>query len=151
MTYENYELRRATDRGDLAAYHRIRRDVLFSARGRSGYDENYPDETNPNNWALLLLHRREPVCAFRLDIKEDCGIIRLMAVDKAFQRAGHGTAAITLLMGLAKRLSLKSLEVNSASDAVPFYQRQGFVLIDAARESPFLRLVLAGSKPAQDN
>jgi N-acetylglutamate synthase-like GNAT family acetyltransferase len=90
------------------------------------------------------MFQNKPVCAFRLDTSADgLGIIRLMAVDQAAQRQGHGRKAISLLTEMAKRAGLKTVEVNSAPDAVAFYQRQGFAMIDSARESPLLRLSLA--------
>lgn len=63
-----------------------------------------------------------------------------MSQDK--QRKGHGTAAITLLADIAISLKLDAIEVGSAADAVGFYQRNGFNLVDPARESPLLRLNL---------
>jgi GNAT superfamily N-acetyltransferase len=117
--------------------------VLFDARGRTGYDENYPGEKDAGNWPLLLLFQDTPVCAFRLDTTaKGTGIIRLMAVDGRAQRQGHGRAAIMLLVETAKRAGLNLLEVNSAPDAVNFYQRVGFLMKDAARESPLLQLTL---------
>lgn len=117
--------------------------MLFEARDRTGYDENYPDELDPANLPLLLLSRGNPVCAFRLDrTPQDTGIIRLMAVPQQDQRKGHGCAAIALLTGLAKNLGLRAILVGAAPDAVGFYTRQGFVVVDAEREAPLLRLDL---------
>lgn len=136
-----YELRTATFPSDRAAYHSIRKSVLFDARGRTGYDENYPDETNPANLPMVLMRGGTAVCAFRLDRgPSNVGIIRLMAVAPGEQRKGHGRAAIALLVDFARGLNLKALEVGSARDAVEFYLRQGFVLVDPAREAPLLRL-----------
>ena len=85
-----YVLREAVSGPDQQAYHSIRRSVLFDARGRTGYDENYPEETKPNNLRLLLLCDDQPVCAFRLDrAANNVGIIRLMAVTKEEQRKGE--------------------------------------------------------------
>lgn len=138
-----YELRTASSDTDLRAYHAIRRSVLFDARGRTGYDENYPDETNPTNRRLLLLFRGSPVCAFRLDrTTRDIGTIRLMAVAQHEQRKGHGRAALALLTELTRQLAFKAVEVGSASDAVGFYLRSGFKMVDPLREAPLLRLEL---------
>lgn len=138
-----YVLREAVSGADQDAYHSIRRSVLFDARGRTGYDENYPEETKPNNLRLLLLCDDQPVCAFRLDrAANNIGIIRLMAVSRDKQRKGHGTAALTLLAEVAISLKLDAIEVGAAADAVSFYQRNGFNLVDRVRESPLLRLNL---------
>jgi len=138
-----YVLREAVSGPDQQAYHSIRRSVLFDARGRTGYDENYPEEMKPENLRLLLLCDDQPVCAFRLDrAANNVGIIRLMAVSQEEQRKGHGTAAISLLADVARSLKLAAIEVGAAPDAVGFYQRNGFNLVDPARESPLLRLNL---------
>ncbi len=138
-----YVLREAVAAADLTAYHFIRRSVLFEARGRAGYDENYPDEMNAANIRLLLLCEERAVCAFRLDrTATGTGIIRLMAVIQGEQKKGHGRAALARLGDFARTLRLRAIEVNSARDAVEFYRRCGFVVIDAMRKSPLLRLDL---------
>jgi GNAT superfamily N-acetyltransferase len=65
-----------------------------------------------------------------------------MAVTKEEQRKGHGRAAVALLAEVAISLKLDAIEVGAAADAVGFYQRNGFDLVDPARESPLLRLNL---------
>ena len=43
-----YDLVDVQDPADWVAYHAIRRQELFEARGRHGlYDENYPGERGP--------------------------------------------------------------------------------------------------------
>lgn len=98
MAGGKYELRQVVDACDWASYHRIRRTVLFEARGRFGvYEENHPDERSDANRPLLLLFQGIPVCAVRLDRMSDgSGIVRLMAVEQSVQRRGHGSAAISL-------------------------------------------------------
>lgn len=124
MTAGNYELRQVVDVCVWAAYHRIRRLVFFEARGRFGvYDENRPDERNEANQPILLLFQDHPVCALRLDrMSTGQPSWGLMAVEQTVQRRSHGRAAISLLIELAKSRDLGTLEVNSAPDAVPFYQ-----------------------------
>jgi ribosomal protein S18 acetylase RimI-like enzyme len=46
---------------------------------------------------------------------------------------------LSLLEERALTMGVAALEVNSAREAVGFYQRLGFQLIDDARESPLLR------------
>jgi N-acetylglutamate synthase-like GNAT family acetyltransferase len=136
-----YELRRVTSPADWEAYHRIRRTILFEARGRIGiYDENGPDERHPDNQSLLLLYNGTYIGTVRLDCAwPDLGVIRLFAIDAPFQRVGHGKRFVSVLSEHAARLGLTAFEVNSAPEAVGFWQRQGFNLIDGTREFPLLQ------------
>ena len=137
----HYELRPVTSAADWEAYHRIRRTILFEARGRVGiYNENGPDERHPNNQSLLLLNNGDYIGTVRLDcVLPDLGILRLFAIDAPFQRAGHGEAFLSIVSAHAAGLGLKIFEVNAAPEAVAFWQRQGFQVIDGAREFPLLQ------------
>jgi hypothetical protein len=58
-----YELRVVKTEDDWTAYHRIRREELFEARGWYGvYDSNYPDERLPNHFPLLGASRGRDRC-----------------------------------------------------------------------------------------
>ena len=48
-----------------------------------------------------------------------------------------------LLEAYAQALGVKELEVNAARDAVSFYSRLGWTLVDAERESPLLRKAIS--------
>jgi GNAT superfamily N-acetyltransferase len=114
---------------DWEAYHRIRRTVLFEARGRFGlYDTKHADEFRPNHFPLLLKWNARGVATTRLDVREHgLAITRLVAVEGTEQRKGHGRALITLAETFARDKGVTKLTVNSAPDAVEFYQRVGFV------------------------
>ena len=49
-----YELVKVTIESDWRDYHLLRRQVLWEAMGRNGYDENRPGEYIPTNHPLLL-------------------------------------------------------------------------------------------------
>lgn len=122
------------------SYHSIRRQVLFEARGRGeAYDENHPDDRHEGNYPLLLLADERPVGTARLDSHpEEWGTVRLVAILPDYQRQGFGSA---LMAGLEKHAILKGLrrlQVSSAPDAVGFYQRLGWSIVDAAQKSPLL-------------
>lgn len=137
---DDYELRRVASEADWRAYHRIRRIVLFEARGRFDYSENLPDERDPNNHPLVLLFKGEIIGTVRLDfVAPDLGIIRLFAIDQPLQRLGHGSNFLLLLAQYAAALGMTNFEANAAPEAVAFWQRKGFDLIDGAREFPLLR------------
>lgn len=141
---EEYELRRVQSPEDWVAYHRIRRAILFEARGRSDYNENRPEERDPNNHPLLLLFNGVYIGTLRLDyVAPNLGGIRLFAIDKAFQRKGHGKHFLVLLEKRATSLGITTFEVNSAPEAASYWRRQGFEMIDNAREFPLLRREVA--------
>jgi GNAT superfamily N-acetyltransferase len=137
-----YELRAVQTEEDWTAYHRIRRTVLFEARGRFGiYDQNNPDDRAEGNHPLLLVFRGDVVGVVRLDCgSSDVGIIRQLAIDGPAQGVGHGGTLLQILVARGMALGLRVLEVNSDRQAVGFYQRFGFDLVDGEREHPLLRL-----------
>jgi GNAT superfamily N-acetyltransferase len=138
---KEYELRHVVSGSDWEAYHRIRRTVLFELRGRFGiYNENGPDERHPGNQPLLLLYRNDYIGTVRLDSAgSGLSIIRLFAIDQPLQRQGHGTNFLALLASHATAYGMTAFEVNAAPEAVAFWRRTGFELIDGAREFPLLR------------
>jgi N-acetylglutamate synthase-like GNAT family acetyltransferase len=137
---ERYELRRVQSQEDWVAYHRIRRTILFEARGRFDYNENGPDERDPDNEPLLLLFNGIYIGTVRLDyVAPNLGIIRLFAIDRPFQRQGHGQCFLSLLEGRATNLGMTTFEANAAPEAVSYWLQQGFELIDGVREFPLLR------------
>jgi N-acetylglutamate synthase-like GNAT family acetyltransferase len=123
------------------AYHRIRRQVLYEDRGRFGvYDENHPDDYRIGHFPLLILASGQPVGAARLDcVPGSLGIVRSVAISPEFQRMGFGRSLMIGLEQHAANLGMRSLDVNSAPDAVGFYEKLGWVLVDRQRSSPLLR------------
>ena len=137
-----YELRAVQSEADWSTYHRIRRTVLFEARGQFGvYNENNPDNRKEGNYPLLLAFQGDVVGVVRLDCDSgDVGIIRQLAIDGPAQGVGHGRVLLELLVARGIALGFRALEVNSDKQAVGFYQRFGFNLIHGEREYPLLQL-----------
>ena len=124
---KNYELVKVTIRGDWQEYHSLRRQVLWDARGQSGYDENRPGEYLATNHPLLLKLDGRPVGTTRLDdLGNRKGVVRLVAVAADAQRRGHGRVLSASVEDYARRLGLKTLLVNSDPDAVGFYKKMGW-------------------------
>ena len=137
------ELIRVNTPQQWAAYHDIRRTVLFEERGRffSGdYCENHPDDRLPENHGLLLIEDGQPRGAMRLDFSGDgLAVVRTVAIEVGQQRRGLGRAMMGLVEAYATAHAVVVLEVNSAPDAIAFYQRLDWLMIDPLRASPLLR------------
>lgn len=109
-----------------AAYHHIRRTVLFEARGRVGvYQSDHPDEHAPGNHPFLLFLRAQPIGVIRVDLPEGGteAIFRRVAIASAFQRHGHGTVLMREAELFAAGRDRSLFVANVALDAVPFYEK----------------------------
>lgn len=134
------ELLRVESEAHWEIYHSIRRHVLYELRGRSEYDEKHPDEHKRGNTPLLFLRDGEPVGTVRLDQdnKRELGIVRLVAILPTYQRQGFGTAMMRAVEKLAVAAGMKQLLVHAAYDAVPFYEKLGWTIIDATKTDPLM-------------
>ena len=123
-----YILAEVTEPADWQAYHAIRRQELFEARGRYGvYDENYPGERAANMHPYLLKLDGKPLGTTRLDVREDgSAIFRLVAITAAEQRHGHGRVLAQMVEERARAFGASVLYVNAAATAVGFYQATGW-------------------------
>jgi GNAT superfamily N-acetyltransferase len=128
---DRYTFVRPDSNAEWAAYHEIRRRVLFVGRGRAGvYDDAHPDDLAPNNHPRLLSFQGTPVATVRLDHVPtlERGIVRLVAVDDSARGQGHGAVLMRQVESLALDLGCTQLVSNSAKHAVPFYERHGFTV-----------------------
>jgi N-acetylglutamate synthase-like GNAT family acetyltransferase len=55
-------------------------------------------------------------------------VIRRMAIDIGMQRQGYGRTLLDLLERRALGLSIITLKVHAAEDAVPFYEKLGYAV-----------------------
>jgi N-acetylglutamate synthase-like GNAT family acetyltransferase len=117
----------ATDE-DWRAFHDIREAVLWTARGRSGYDRQHAhDYEVPANQPLLLKDGGRPVGTVRIDdFGDGTGAVRLVAVVSEGQGRGHGRVLSDLWDDYAKGKGLETLYVNAAPEALGFYEKMGW-------------------------
>jgi GNAT superfamily N-acetyltransferase len=128
-TMEEYRFESPADPTMWGAYHRIRRRVLFEARGEVGvYDEEHPDERAPGNHPKLLLYGDEPIGVVRIDIAGSGAILRRVAVRADLQRRGHGRVLLRCAEAFAHDNGCSELASYVAPDAVEFYLKCGFVV-----------------------
>jgi len=124
-----YQLVQMRCEEDWSSYHSIRRDVLWTARGRDGYNNNHSDEYLPNNHPLLLRFDGRAIGTIRLDeLGNGAGAVRLVAIRNDVQRQGHGSKLGAMVEDFARSLGLHTLFVNAAPDAVGFYRKMGWKL-----------------------
>jgi GNAT superfamily N-acetyltransferase len=123
----DYELVTPHDAASWRAFHDIRREVLFEARGHYGmYNENHPDDTAPDHHPKLLIHCGHPVGAIRIDISGHEAILRRVAIRSEVQRSGHGRAMLSMAEAFAISRGCGRLASHVAPDAVRFYEKCGF-------------------------
>jgi N-acetylglutamate synthase-like GNAT family acetyltransferase len=121
-----YELLKVTLPNDWRDYHAIRREVLWEARGRSGYEER-PAEHLPNHHPLLLKFGGRSIGTARLDdFRNGTGAVRLVAIVADLQRRGHGRKLSELVEIYARGLGIRRLLVNADPAAIGYYQSLGW-------------------------
>ena len=124
-----YELIEVTDPADWLAYHAIRRQELFEAKGRFGiYDPNRADERLSGTHHYMLKLDGAPIGTTRLDVREGgVAIVRMVAIAASAQGRGHGRIMGQLVEERAKGFGAKTLYVNAAETALGFYHCTGWV------------------------
>ena len=60
------------------------------------------------------------------------GQIRYMAVNNVFQGKGLGKLIVAKLEDEAKRMQLKTIELQARENALDFYKNQGYILIETS-------------------
>ena len=127
------ELRAPASAAEWAAYHDIRRRVLFELRGQGDvYDSNHPDELRAGHHPLILWNGAEAVGVIRVDIEGDVAIFRRVAIREDVQRRGHGRRLLSYAERFAETHSCRRIRSYVDAGAVGFYERCGFRRVDAA-------------------
>jgi GNAT superfamily N-acetyltransferase len=118
---------------EWAAYHRIRRTILFEKRGLFGvYDPNRPDDHKPGNFPKLLICDSQHVGVARIDLEGDVAYLRRVAIDEPWQRRGLGRLLLALAESFSIEHGARRMESSVASDAVNFYDKCGYIVIPRA-------------------
>ena len=124
----DYALAPVTTDADWQAMHTLRRTTLFSPERRPGfvYDANHPDDRALENVPYLLIGNGTPIGMVRLDYRGETAVVRLVAIAPDLKRQGHGTVLDRLVAEAARARGVGTLVVNSAPDAVGFYEKCGW-------------------------
>lgn len=112
-------------------YHTIRREELFEARGKSGYNSHHPDEEKEGNHPLIFIADGNPIGTVRLDMLSSTVIkiaaVRMFAITRRRQGEGHGRALHDRLEWFAFSEGVSLLVINAAKSAVDFYSKLGYL------------------------
>ena len=126
---DGYNLITPATTSEWEGFHRIRRVVLFEARGQFGvYSADHPDDRASNNHPKLLVYNGEHVGVVRIDIAHPVASLRRVAIRADLQRRGHGRALLCLVQRFARGAGCTRLASFVAPDAVDFYRKCGFVV-----------------------
>ncbi len=128
-----YALKRPATSAEWAAYHDIRRRVLFELRGLTGvYDAQHPDELRSGNHPLLLTYGDVSIGVIRVDLAPPVAIFRRVAVRDDLQRLGHGRMLLSLAEAFAQKSGAAVIQSYVDPEATVFHERCGFVRLTAA-------------------
>jgi len=124
----DYELKPVATEAEWQAMHALRRATLFSPERRPGlvYDDNHPDDHAADHVPYLLMADGAPIGMVRLDFRGATAVVRLVAITPELQRHGHGSELDRLGVEAARARGVRTLVVNSAADAVGFYEKRGW-------------------------
>jgi len=127
VTEQTPELRALATDGDWAAYHAIRRRVLFELRGIGArYDANHPDEHLRDHYPFLLWVGDEPAGVIRIDVAGAVATFRRVAIRDDLQRRGYGRRLLKAAELFAREHGCTRVEANVDAGAIAFYERCGY-------------------------
>jgi GNAT superfamily N-acetyltransferase len=121
------ELRAPSTDDEWAAYHAIRRHVLFDLRGNgAAYAADHPDEHLPRHFPLVLWDVGTAVGVIRVDVHDRVALFRRVAVREHLQRRGYGRHLLRAAEQFAVAHGCTRAVSHVDPDAVGFYERCGF-------------------------
>ena len=112
----------------LVELHAIRRDAIFAPLlpGQT-YDETHPDEFKPGNHPHVLRFDGDVVGTVRIDLIDDAQAgLRLIGIQSASQRRGHGAALLRLAERAAQRFGRTEVVINAHPTSLMFYLANGY-------------------------
>jgi GNAT superfamily N-acetyltransferase len=126
----NKKFRRPTTDAEWAAYHAIRKRVLFDLRGEGGrYDAAHADEHRPEHHPFVLWEGGVPVGVIRIDVNGKLAVFRRVAIRDDLQRRGHGRRLLQAAERFASEQGCTRVESHVDPDATGFYECCGFTRV----------------------
>ena len=139
---DQYNLQQLETEEDWVSYHDIRRTILFEGRGHFGiYDPNHPDDRKQDHYPFLFLYHNQPIGTVRVDVNRSgqSAFMRLVAIIEAEQRKGHGAAMVQFVEEFALKQACELMQVVPADDAMAFYRKCGYRIIDPGSDPVIMR------------
>jgi predicted GNAT family N-acyltransferase len=115
-----------------SAYYRLRYEILRKPWGQGSPDHREPDEKNALHGMILDNHEQALATARIHQIDNTTAQIRFMAVRNDMQGKGLGKAMLHFIesIGRKKIPGLQKIILQSRENAVPFYQHNGYQLVE---------------------
>jgi len=127
------EFRAPRTDSEWAAYHAIRRHVLFELRGDgAAYNQNHPDEHRAGHFPFLLWVDGVPVGVIRVDIDGAIATFRRVAIRNDVQGQGFGRRLLQAAEDFARDRGCVRIDSHIDPGAIGFYERCGFARADSA-------------------
>ena len=118
----NLELVPPSIEATLAAYHAMRKRMLFDPIGRP-YDDNHPDESRDRNHRRVLLLDGKIIGTVRIDIDVPEAAFRLVTIREDLQGCGYGRVLVALSESFARSSGCKRVVVTAGDQSVGFWEK----------------------------
>lgn len=129
MTSGSVEAREPRGDAEWAAYYELRWRILRAPWQQQGPDRDESDDTSIHR--LVSDEHGRVVAVGRLHrVDNHTGQIRFMAVDTDKQRQGYGSMLLEALEQAALSLELGKIILQARENAVPFYRRHGYQVVE---------------------
>jgi len=115
---------------DWSAYYDLRWSILRTPWQKHGSARDETDDSSIHR--MVICNTSGKIIAVgRLHCLDDRrGQIRYMAVEQGFERQGNGSLLLASLELAAQDMGLKKVILHARENALPFYQRHGYTLVE---------------------
>ncbi len=118
-------LRPPADAAEWRAIHALRRRALFD--DSPDYDENHPDDRDPDHRLLALFIDGRLLGTVRVDLSHPAwAAFRLVAIDPQRRGHGYGTEMLKLAENFIKEKGWRQVRLHAKPEAAGFYKRCGY-------------------------
>ena len=115
---------------ELEDYYNLRWEVLRAPWGKERGSEKDNEEATSIHFSVIDF-KSHTVGVCRLQkVDEATGQIRFMAIHPDFEGKGIGTMLLTKVEDSAKVMGLTQIQLQARENAVPFYSKNGYVLVE---------------------
>ncbi len=121
-----FSLRAPSDAASWNIYHGIRKKELFDPAGIN-YDRNHFTITHPKHQHYLFYLNNTPVGVAHIEkLEENDWAVRTIAINEGCRLNGYGSILLSLVDKKIASLGGQTIFLHSTSEAVEFYQKNGY-------------------------